>query len=140
MVARMSGEPGLHLGMRVRAVVVQDQMDVPPARRGPLDPLQERQELAVPQSRQAGADHRSVQHVERGKQRGAMADIVMGLPGRNPGPQRQHRLGSAQCLDLALLIHTQHQSLGGRVILVTHGCGCCFCSLISFERSTPVAY
>src|SRR3970282_2375718 len=29
MVARMSGETGLHLGMRVRAVVGQDQLEVP---------------------------------------------------------------------------------------------------------------
>lgn len=42
VVTRMRGEPRLHFRVGMRTVVVEDQMDVPPARRGSLDPLQKR--------------------------------------------------------------------------------------------------
>src|SRR5712692_2399162 len=47
VVTRVSSKPGLYLRMGMRAVIVQDHMDLPPAGRGSLDAFQEPQELAV---------------------------------------------------------------------------------------------
>src|SRR5438552_17293182 len=44
---RVLAHPGLHGRVRVRAVVVQDEMDVPTARRLPIDLVQEDEELGV---------------------------------------------------------------------------------------------
>jgi hypothetical protein len=54
--------------------------------------------------------------VERGEQAGdAMADVVVGAPLGQSGPQRQHRRGAVQGLDLGLLVHAQHHRAGGRL-------------------------
>src|SRR2546425_13247854 len=45
MKPRMVDHPGLHSRMLVRAVVVQDEMDVPPGRRLPSDLVQEGEEF-----------------------------------------------------------------------------------------------
>ncbi len=61
MVARVGGEPRLHLGVGVRAIVVQDQVNLPPPRSGPLDPFQKRQEFDVALPRPTAPDHGSLQ-------------------------------------------------------------------------------
>src|SRR5439155_23693855 len=105
MVARMLGEPLLHLRVRVGAVVVEDQMDLAPARRRVADALEELQELAVPVARQTAPDHGAVEDVERGEQRGSAVPLVgVRLPCRNAGSQRQYRLRPIQGLNLALLV------------------------------------
>ena len=75
VIAGMSCEPGLYLEMGMGAVVVEDHMNVPAPGRGPLDALQELQELDVPLARQASTDDGSLQHVERNKQRGGAMEI-----------------------------------------------------------------
>ena len=54
-------------------------------------------------------------HVQGGKQGGgAVALVVVGNPFHVAQTQRQQRLTSFQRLDLALLVHAQHQGvLGG---------------------------
>ena len=45
--------------------------------------------------------------------------IIMGPPLGLAGPQRQQRLGAIERLDLALLIHAQHDSALGRIEIKT---------------------
>ena len=96
----------------MRAVVVQNQMNLAPARSRSLHPLQKRQEFGVAVPRPAVADDGPVQDIKNRKQgRGAKADAIMRLVRRESWPQRQARLRSIQGLDLALLVHAQHQRL-----------------------------
>ena len=63
-----------------------------------------------------GADDLAGGHVQRGEQGGdAVADVVVGAPLGHAGHHRQHRRRAVQRLDLALLVHAQHQRLLGRV-------------------------
>jgi len=41
----------------------------------------------------------------------------MRAPLGHAGHHRQHRLGPVECLDLCLLIHTQHHGALGRVVI-----------------------
>ena len=60
----------------------------------------------------AAAEHRAVQDVERGEQRGgAVADIVVGHRPGLAGLERQTRLGAVQGLDLALLVDREHDRM-----------------------------
>lgn len=78
--AWMPGQPGAHLRMFGRAVVVQDHVDQFASRHRRLDGVEEAQELVVAVTLHAAPDHRALQHVERGKQRrGAVTDVVVGL-------------------------------------------------------------
>ena len=54
---------------------------------------------------------------ERG---GAVAGGVVGPPLHLTGPQGQQRLGAIQGLNLTLFVHTEHQSLVGRVQVQSH--------------------
>jgi len=63
------------------------------------------------------ADHRPGACVVGGEQAGdAVADAVVGHPGRGRGHDRQARGGPVQGLDLGLLIHGQDQGVLRRVI------------------------
>ena len=65
-----------------------------------------------------------IQDVEGREQIGGpVANVVVGLAGGNPSPQRQHRLGPVQCLDLRLLIHAKHQGFCGRMEIHTDARG-----------------
>ena len=56
------------------------------------------------------------QHVQRGEQgRGAVALVVVGHRAGPAGLDRQRRLGAIQRLDLALLVHAQHDRVLRRV-------------------------
>ena len=52
--------------------------------------------------------------IQSGKQTGdAMSLVVVRAPLQLSGPHGQHRLGTAQSLNLRLLIHAQHQRMMG---------------------------
>ena len=106
VIPRMGGEPSLDRRMRVRAVVVENQMNLAPLRHGAIDLIQERQELGVAFPRRAAREDRPVQDVQRGKQvGGAVPNVVMRLArwnaraaaaaparcGRAPAPGAFHR-------------------------------------------------
>jgi hypothetical protein len=55
MVSRMGGEPGLDLRVRVRAVVIEDQVNAPTLRGRPIELREEPQKLGMPFSRRAPA-------------------------------------------------------------------------------------
>src|SRR5271165_7457303 len=55
-------------------------------------------------------------YIKRGKQRGGpMANVIMGDPLHVTEPHGQHRLGTVQSLNLALLIHAKHQRVVRRI-------------------------
>jgi len=58
--------------------------------------------------------------VEGGEQGGGPVPfVVVRLPFRQAGPERKNRLGAIQRLDLALLIHTEHNRLVGWIQVET---------------------
>ena len=62
----------------------------------------------------AATDHRAVEDVERGEQRGrAVADIVVGHRASLAWLERQAGLGAIERLDLALLVDRQHHAWRG---------------------------
>ena len=70
----------------------------------------------MPVALHAAADHRAVEHVERGEQRGrAVALVVVGHRAGAPLLHRQPRLGAVERLDLALLVDRQHDRMGRRI-------------------------
>ena len=68
MPTRPLRQPGFHLGVLVRAVVVHDQMDIQLYRHVRFDAAQEGEELLMAVARFAIGEHRTVVHVESGKQ------------------------------------------------------------------------
>src|SRR5262245_36327987 len=103
MTARMGGAPRLNQGMLVRPVVVENEVDGLPARRLPIDQVQEGDELGVGVARLTALDHVALANVEGGKEGGrAVALRVMRRAGRHPRAQRPDRLRATQGLNLAL--------------------------------------
>src|SRR5208283_1340088 len=82
----------------------------------PINAAQKYEPLLVPVPLLAATDERTVERVERSKQRrSTVAFIVMGHARRTPLLQRQARLSPVERLDLTLFIAGQNQSVIGRV-------------------------
>ena len=112
----MPFEPGVDLGVLVRGVVVEHDVDQLAGGHVALDPVEEADEFLVAVALHALPDHGAVEHVERGEQGGgAVALVVMGH-GRQPALlHRQPRLGPIQRLDLGLLVDREHDGMRRRV-------------------------
>ena len=114
--ARMAREPGFYPWMFVGGVVVRDQMDFEVGRNVAVEVLKEREKFLMAMARLALRDDRTVEHVERRKQRGgAVSKVVVGYAFDISQPHRQYRLGALQRLNLALFVHAQDQRLVRRV-------------------------
>ena len=114
--ARMSLQPFDYVRMLVGGVVVGDQMEIKVRRRVLVNGSQELDELLVPVPIQTATDDGAVEQVQGRKQgRGAIALVVVGHGSRPALFQRQPRLGSIERLNLALLVHRQHQRLVRRI-------------------------
>lgn len=121
MPARVRRQPCLDLRMVVGGVVVRDAMDVQFGWHSLVDLTQEGQELLVPMTWFAGRQHRAVEHVQRGEQRGrAMALVVVGDSLDVAEPHGQHRLRALQRLTLALLVHADDQRVVRRAQIQAH--------------------
>ncbi len=115
MIARVIGQPSFHIRMLMRSVVVQNQVHVKIVSHGCVDVIEKRDELFVSMARQALADDRSIQNVERGKQRGgAVAPIVMCLPFGKSTLHRQDWRCPVKRLNLRFLVNAQNQRLPRR--------------------------
>src|SRR5579863_1492606 len=67
------------------------------------------------------ADGDSTGNVEGGEQGcDAVPFVIVRLPSRHAGSQRENRLGAVQRLYLALLIHTQHHRPIWRIHIQSH--------------------
>ena len=109
-------EPLANLGVFVSRVVVEDHMDALAGRNLALDLIEEANELLVAMALHVAPDHRAVEDVEGGEQRGRAVALVVVRHGAEPALlQRQPRLGSVERLDLALLVERQDDRMGWRV-------------------------
>ena len=96
------------------AVVVDHQVQVEVSRELAVQAAQEAQKLLVSMTWVALSDDLALQQFHRGEQSGrAIAFVVVGHGAAAPLFQRQARLGAVQRLNLALLIHAQHQRVIG---------------------------
>lgn len=114
--ARMPDQPAFHRLGLVGGVVVEDQVQVEVGRGLPVDQPQEADELGGTMAEHALTDDGARLHVERGEQRRRAMPLVVVGHGRTPAAlHRQPQLGAVEGLDLALLVHGQHQGSLGRV-------------------------
>ena len=103
-------EPGADLGVLVRRVVVDDQMQFPPGRRLAVDRVEESDEFLMPVAGHVLADDTALQYVEGDEQRRRAVRLV--VMGHRPAAAPLHlqlRLGAVERLDLRFLIDRQHQ-------------------------------
>jgi len=116
VITRVSCQPCSHLFHLVRTVVVQHQVDVQATGEVRIDVIEKPQKLLMPVLPVTIADVDSAGHIQRREQgRHAMPLVIMALPRRYAGRQRENRLRAVQGLDLALLIHTQHDRVVRRM-------------------------
>src|SRR6185437_9952019 len=116
VVARMTGHPGLDLGMLVSAVVIGDEVDVQTRRNIAVEMVEKRQEFLMAMARLALSDHFAIEHVERGEQRrGAVAIIIVRYSFNVTQAHWQHRLAALQRLHLTFFVYAQHQRIVGRI-------------------------
>ena len=108
--ARMFGEPRLHLVGLVRRGIVEHDVHVEVLFDGPIDPPQEPDELARTMARLAIADDETTLHVHRRIERGHSVPLVVVRDCCGAALlERQARLRAVERLDLAFLVHAQHQ-------------------------------
>ena len=121
LVSRPLRQPGAHFGMFVRCVIVDDQVDVQFRRDAVVEPAQKREKLLMPVSRFALGEDGAGRDIQRSKQSSrAVADVIVSDALDVAKPHGQNRLSAVERLNLALLIHTQHQSVIGRVEIQAH--------------------
>src|SRR5579864_8775991 len=112
----MTHEPLTDFGMLVGGVVVGNGMDEFASWHGPLDRVEEADELLMPMLLHAPADDLAIQHVEGGKQRGgAVSDVVVCHGATATLLHRQARLGAIERLDLALFVDRENNGMRRRV-------------------------
>ena len=108
--AGMTLEPGHDLGMFVRAIVVEDDMDHLTGRHLAFDGVEKADELLVTVLLHTTTDDRAVENVEGGEQGGgAVALVIVGHRLAFAGLERQAGLGAVERLDLGLLVDREHQ-------------------------------
>ena len=113
--ARMTRQPAPHLGRFVGGIVVENGVDEFAGRGFGLQGVEEANELLMAIALHVLAEHRSFEHVERGKQRcRSMALVVVGHGRRAALLHRQARLGPVERLDLALLVDAEHHGMRRR--------------------------
>src|SRR5260370_19718679 len=77
MEALVPFEPGADLGMLVRRVVVDDQVEFPPGRGLAVDLLEKADEFLMPSAAHALADDTTLQHIEGSEQRRRPVTLIV---------------------------------------------------------------
>ena len=121
--ARTLGQPAADQLGFVGAVVVQDEVYVQFCGHVLLDGVEKAAELTGAMTTMQLAQHRAAGHVEGGEQTGGAVPFgVVGAAFDLSGAQGQQRRGAVQRLNLALLVHAQHQGAVGRVQIEADEC------------------
>src|SRR5579859_1928705 len=106
----MAQQPALDQRRLMRAVVVQDQVDLKVLWNLGIDAVQELAKLRRAVSAMQFPNDLAAGHVQCSEQRGgAVTLVVVRAPLGLARTQRQNRLGAIERLDLALLVSAQHQ-------------------------------
>ncbi len=121
MIARPLCQPTPDHERFVGPVIVQNQMDIKIWRNCIIDGIKEFAKFNRSMPTMAFADYLTCLHIERCKERRrSIPGIVVGAPFDLPRTHGQYRLGSIQCLNLRLFIHTQDQGEIRRVQVQSH--------------------
>src|SRR5207245_4196810 len=121
---RMPFQPRLNSGMLVRAVVVHHQMEADLAWKFFIQPFEKLEKFLMPMPPVALADHFALRYLQGGEERGRAVTLVIMRHGSTAALfDRQSRLRPIQSLNLALLIHAQHQGFLGRIEIEAHHVG-----------------
>ena len=120
----MALQPRLHVGMLVGAVVVHYQVQNHLAGKRRIDAAQESQKLLMAVPSKALTDDFALQDLKGSEQASrAIALVVVGHRPQAALFHGQSRLRAVQCLDLGLLVHTQHQGLVRGIQVQPHHIG-----------------
>src|SRR5215210_3530223 len=112
----MLGQPGLHVGMVVGAVVVEHEVNVETLGHLAVDDLEKEEEFLVAVAGQAQPGDLAGGGVEGGEESGgAVALVVVGHGARPALLDGKAGLGAVQGLDLALLVDAEHHGTLGRI-------------------------
>jgi hypothetical protein len=121
MNPRVPRQPALDARMFVGSVVVADQVQREMRRHPLVEQAQKLEPFLVPVALLAKAIDFAVGRIHRDEQgSGAVAFVVVGHGGAASAFQRQAGLGPIQGLNLALLVHAQHQRVFGRIQVQTN--------------------
>ena len=112
--AGMGSEEVAYRFGRVRAAVVDDQVQRELGGRRPVDLRKELPELRCTMAPGDAPEHLAGGDIEGGIEiRGAVPLVVVGATRDLPGPQREHRMGPVEGLDLRLLVDREHECVVG---------------------------
>src|ERR1041385_1481306 len=121
LIARVARQPRTNLGDFMRAVVVHHQVNVEPTWQIRIDLIEKPKELLMSVSAVATADRNTAGYIHSRKQRSdSVAFVVVRLPRRHAGRERQNRLRAIQRLNLALLVYAEHNSAVRRIQVQPH--------------------
>lgn len=121
MIARALQQPAFDEIGLVRGIVVEHQMDFQTDRDGLVDEIEKLAELLAAMFGKALADDLAGGQIQgRKKTGGAMTKVVRRAPFELAGPHGENGLGTAQGLDLALLVHAEHQGIERRAQIEAH--------------------
>lgn len=110
----MFGQPLLDLGMFVRGVVVDDQVQVDLGQSLTINRVEKLDPLLMSMASLALSDQCSIEYANGGKQRRrAVAFVVVGHRPQPTGEHRQALLSPVEGLNLALFITREHQRMLG---------------------------
>ena len=114
--SRIAFEPSANVGMLVGGVVVDDGVDRLARRNLLFDDIEEADEFLMTMALHVAADHRAVEDIHRGEQRGGSVPLVVVRHGSGAAfLQRKPGLRAVQRLNLALLIDRQDDGVRGRI-------------------------
>ena len=118
--ARMTCQPAFDDRMFMGGVIIQNDVDVLTQRNFAVDLLEKFQPLAVGVFLGGVSDDFALQIIQRGKESDrTVAIVIVGLGADMSFAQRQTRLTALKCLDLALLVTTEHHCLLWRIEVKT---------------------
>src|SRR5687768_1736749 len=117
----MAFQPSPHIGMFVSSIIINDEMKWDLTWKLLIEGAEEAEELLMPMPLIALADHLALQHLQRGEQsRGAVPLVIVGHGPTTSFFEGQAWLCPIQRLNLALLVHAQHDRPLRRIQVQPH--------------------